>query len=98
MGIDPGYVLDRMEIYEMHALMEHRHQRHRESWEQTRMLAFIMANCAGAKLQELKDIFRLPWDDKNDDGEKPDTTITREDVERLSATARWMIEHGHVGD
>lgn len=96
MGIDPSYVLDRMEMYEVRALMKHSSKRNRDSWEQTRMLAFVMARCAGAKnLDRIQDIMRFPWEDGPDD--KPEIApTTKEDVEMLKAKARYFINAGLV--
>lgn len=99
MGIDPGYVLDRMEPCEMRALISHRDRRHRDSWEQTRMLSFTMANCAGAKLSEPSVLFRLPWDTERDGAEeerRESQPMTQDDVDRLHALAQSFIENGTI--
>lgn len=78
-GIDPGYVLDRMEFYEIEALIENLWMKDKESWEQTRTIGYITAQCQSTKKFEPKDIMTFPWD-KN---EKPiDTKEEREAIRR----------------
>lgn len=91
MGISPEYVLDRMEIYEISALFENRHLRHRETWEQSRMLSFVFAKSMGSKINGIRDIFSLPWDE-----ETKKETIEEDytQLDRLKAKAKWMIENG----
>ncbi|MCH5241789.1 MAG: hypothetical protein J1F67_05125 [Muribaculaceae bacterium] len=83
--------MDEMEVYEINALIENRHLRHRESWEQSRMLAFVIARCAGSKVQNVKEVFSLPWDNE----------VTREqreadygEMDRLKAKAAALIASG----
>lgn len=92
LGIEPGYVLDRMETYEMRALMKHSSLMHRESWEQTRMLGFINARCAGSKIDKPEALFSLPWDN----GGKQ-TKTTAEDVENMKELSNRWIEQGLIG-
>lgn len=92
MGIDPGYVLDEMEFYEASALFSHRHLRCRESWEQARMLSFVTARCAGAKVKGLKDIFTLPWDEE-EKSRLETRPATDEEEARLQAMARYIIQN-----
>ena len=96
MGIDPGYVLDRMEVYELKALMEYDDRRNRDSWEQTRLLAFVNARCAGAKVKDLKDLFELPWD-KEIEPELSKRPASPQEEARLRATARYLLENGLMG-
>jgi predicted transcriptional regulator len=42
-GLSPEYVLDKMQMYELEALISSLYQKNRESWEQTRLLAYILA-------------------------------------------------------
>ena len=49
-GIDPEYVLDRMDWYEIEALIENLWMRDKTSWEQTRTISYITAQCQSAKV------------------------------------------------
>lgn len=79
-----------MSVYEMRALLEHSDLCSRDSWEQSRMLAFTMARCAGAKVKDVTEVFALPWDKEKEETEAPKA----EDMKRLRDTARWLSESG----
>ena len=96
MGIAPGYVLDCMEVYEINALFANRHLRVKESWEQSRMNAFVTARCAGAQIKNVRDIFTLPWD--KEDTKAPDKRpATEAEFARLKGMAQYIIEKGMLG-
>ena len=38
-GLDPEYVLDKMQMYELEPLISNLHRKDRNSWEQARMIA-----------------------------------------------------------
>ena len=96
MGLEPGYVLDRMEFYEMEALFINRHLREREKWEMARMQAFVTARCAGADIKQPKELFSFPWEKETSD--KPvRKEISPKDEERVKATARYFLKEGWLG-
>ena len=71
-GIDPGYVLDRMEFYEIEALIENLWMKDKESWEQTRTIGYITAQCQSTKKFEPKSLMTFPWDEGYDNEEITD--------------------------
>ncbi len=87
LGISPDYVLDQMQTYEVTALIEHRNHKHRERWEQTRFLAYIIAQCNSKKRLKLEDILKFDWDGKSGG---TDEAPTKKDVERLAQMAKQM--------
>lgn len=107
MGIDPSYVLDRMEVYEVRALMKRQHLRHRENWEQARMLAFVTARCAGSKIRDSKELMAFPWDNENcggddiagfsGDGFAGSAEAHYAEMDRLKAQAQAILESGALG-
>ena len=61
-GIDPGYVLDRMQFYEIEALMENIWMKDKTSWDQARL---IINWCQqSAKPVNMFEKMRFPWDEK----------------------------------
>jgi hypothetical protein len=58
----------------------------RESWEQTRLLGYIIAQSNSTKTLKQTDILRFPWDEE----EKKDTSVTNEDMKRLRAKAKAL--------
>lgn len=90
MGIAPDYVLDRMEIYEINALFENRYLRQRESWEQARMLSFVIAKSLGSKINGVRDIFSLPWDEET---KRETIEADYSQLDRLKAMSQYIIKN-----
>lgn len=61
-GIDPGYVLDEMQFYEVEALIENLWMKNKESWEQTRTVSYITAQCQSTKKLDMKEMMSFPWE------------------------------------
>lgn len=87
--MDPGYVMDHMEFYEIDAILNSMQYRHRQSWEQTRMICYVLAQSNSTKSIKPTDIIRFPWDD---DSEPADTCVNSEDIERLKKKAEQYIK------
>ena len=83
-GLSPDYVLDKMQMYELEALISSLYQKNRESWEQTRLLAYILAQVNSSKKLKPSDILSFVWDNDN----KGNTSISNEDVKRLKERAK----------
>lgn len=89
-GLSPEYVLDRMAMYEIEPLVSNLLLRHKESWEQTRLLAFILAQVNSTKKLKPTDIISFTWDNEA----VGNTAISNEDVERLKNKALKYIQNG----
>lgn len=63
-GVQPDYVLDRMKFYEIEALIENLWMKNKESWEQTRVQAYITAQTQSTKKIDMNDIMSFPWEKK----------------------------------
>lgn len=74
-----------MEWYEINAALEYQHYSFKEDWEQTRLIAFMIAQVNSKKRLKMEDIIKFPWDNELHDSE--DTKITKEDIERLNKMA-----------
>lgn len=61
-GIDPGYVLDEMQFYEVEALIENLWMKDKESWEQTRAITYVTAQCQSTKKLDMKEMMTFPWE------------------------------------
>lgn len=73
-------------MYELEPLISNIHKKNKESWEQTRLLAYITAQVNSTKKLKPSDIISFSWD------EASDTTISNEDVERLKNKAKQYIQ------
>ncbi|MCS2544793.1 hypothetical protein NXY43_11845 [Bacteroides fragilis] len=95
-GIAPDYFLDRMTLTEVRYFLEGLGRRNRESWEQTRIIAYVIAQANSTKQLKQSDILRFPWDEAKED-EKKRTSVTDEEVKRLRAKAKLIEkEMNHV--
>lgn len=83
-GIAPDYFLDKMDFIEVESFIDGLNRRNREAWEQTRLLAFIIAQSNSTRTLKQTDILRFPWDEE----EKKDTSVTDEEMQRLRAKAK----------
>lgn len=67
--------------------MSHSYYRHRESWEQSRLIAFLIAQTHSSKKLKLEDVMKFPWEkDTTPDAQK----ISKEDIERLTKEAEAL--------
>lgn len=86
--LSPSYVLDEMEFYEIRALLKYEHYSHRDEWEQARLIAYMVAQVNSKKKLTFQDITKFYWEDQQ---EEQDTSITKEDIERLKQRAQAYI-------
>ena len=63
-GVQPDYVLDRMQTYEIETLIENLWMKNKESWEQTRVQAYITAQTQSTKKIDMNDMMSFPWEKK----------------------------------
>ena len=84
-GVQPDYVLDRMKFYEIEALIENLWMKNKESWEQTRVQAYITAQTQSTKKIDMNDIMSFPWEKKVEKVED-----TPEDIEMLRKEMKEM--------
>ena len=73
-----------MSFIEVESFLDGLNRRNRESWEQTRLLGFIIAQSNSTKTLKQTDILRFSWDEE----EKKDTSVTDEEIQRLRAKAK----------
>ena len=63
-GLSPEYVLDKMQFYEVETLLENLWMKDKASWEQTRTISYITAQCQSSKKLNPEDLMKFPWDEK----------------------------------
>ena len=76
-----------MQMYELEPLISNIHKKNKESWEQTRLLAYITAQVNSTKKLKPTDIISFSWDEDS----TGETTISNEDVQRLKEKAKQYI-------
>ena len=84
-GVQPDYVLDRMKFYEIEALIENLWMKNKESWEQTRIQAYITAQTQSTKKIDMNDMMSFPWEKKVEKVED-----TPEDIEMMRKEMKEM--------
>ena len=69
-----------MELYEIETLIENLWMRDKTSWEQTRTLSYITAQCQSTKQIDPKDMMTFPWEktEKVEDSQEERDRIFRE--------------------
>ena len=73
-----------MQMYEVRALMKFQHYSYQDSWEQARLISYIVAQCNSTKKLKPSDIMNFYWDKSEDE----DTSISDADVIRLREKAK----------
>ena len=63
----------------------------KQDWEQTRLKCYITAQSQSTKKLQPSDILKFSWDEATNK-ENKNTTITKEDVERLKRKAEKIIQ------
>lgn len=83
-NLSPEYVLDRMQLCEARSLLKYDNYSSRDSWEQSRLVAYIIAQVNSTKKLSPTDILKFSWDNEHSNN---NTSISNEDIERLRQKA-----------
>lgn len=73
-----------MQMYEIEALIPNLYKKNKESWEQARLIAYVMAQVNSTKSLKPSDIISFSWDKEEIEGI---TTISDTDIQRLKDKA-----------
>lgn len=84
--VSVSYFLDEMKPYELSIICDSLHLRHKESWEQARMIAYITAQANSKKKLKPTDIIKFEWD-KTQEKKESSHTYTFDEVEKIKAVA-----------
>ena len=79
-----------MQWYEIRTALKYQHYAFSDTWESARMVAFYEAQCHSRNSLELKSIYPFYWEE--DSEEKEDTSISKQDIERLKKKADNYIK------
>ena len=64
--------------------------KNKNSWEQARMISYVVAQSNSTKPIKATDLIKFSWD--NDDVEKGDTSVSSGEIERLKKKAEQYIK------
>lgn len=85
------YFMDKMKPYELQLICESLHLRTKENWEQSRLVAYLIAQTNSKKRLKPTDILKFPWEktekDNNNINKTPSKPLTLEDVESIKKLA-----------
>lgn len=89
LGYDPEYVLDKMKLYEANVALKYSYLKHKDAWEQARLVAYMEAATHSTKSMKMSDLMEFSWEKD----ERPETKpLTEADRRRLRAKARRYEE------
>lgn len=89
-GFDPQYVLDEIEVYELNAALKYQYYAVKDDWEQARLIAYMIAQVNSKNRMRVQDIITFFWEE--DEEEKGDTSISKEQIEMLKAQAQQYLK------
>lgn len=75
-------------MYELSTLLKNITKKNKESWEQARMISYVIAQTNSTKKLNPTDILTFSWD--NIDSNK-ETSISEKDVERLKEKSKQFL-------
>lgn len=84
LGLNPHFVLDEMEMYEIIPLIENSHLHSKEGWEQARMISFILAQSNSTKQLSMDDFITFPWEKEQEVVDEDEIERTRQLMEQIS--------------
>lgn len=88
LGLSPKYVLDEIEIYEINSLIKHSYKRHKNQWEQARLISFLIAQTNSTKKLQLEDIIKFKWEKEQEEEEKRiENSVSLTDLEEMMRDA-----------
>lgn len=77
-------------MYEAKSLLNYSYYREQESWEQTRLLAYITAQVNSTKKLKMTDIIKFQWDENHKNKAK---LMDDSELQRLKAKAQSIIDN-----
>ncbi len=78
-----------MKPYELQIICESLHLRTKDSWEQSRLIAYLIAQTNSKKKLKPTDVIKFPWENDKSETQatKQNKPLTLEDVEQIKLLA-----------
>ena len=85
LGLDPSWVLDKAEIYELDALLEFSYYKNKNDWERSRMQIMSTYQSQSTKKIDFSDFMQFDWENEvvEDDSPEPTETEMIEEIKRV---------------
>lgn len=78
-------------MYEIRSVMDYEYYANKDSWEQTRLIAYLIAQVNSKKQLKQSDIMQFYWEKE----ETKQPTTHKADIERLKAKAQQYIKQNY---
>lgn len=75
-------------MYEARAIMKYEYYAYKDSWEQARLVAYLIAQVNSTKKLKISDITSFYWDEEK--AANADTSMSNADLERLREKAKMF--------
>ena len=83
--------MDKMEFYEVSALLKFQYLKDKENWEQARLIGFISAKSNGAKINKVESLISFPWEKEEKQKTEP-VFMSEEQLAQFRNKAQKMID------
>lgn len=81
-----------MQMYEVRAILKYEYLANKDSWEQARLISYLIAQTNSRKKLKLTDITKFYWEDESDESTS-DTSMSNADLARLREKAKQYIKN-----
>lgn len=71
--------------------MKYSHYRHKENWEQARLIAYLIAQTHSSKTLKIEEIIKFPWE--KEDKVTVNEAITQDDIDFLEQQAEELKKY-----
>jgi hypothetical protein len=88
LGLDASYVLDEMKMYEVRALLKYSHYKNMDSWSQSRMISYIVAQSNSTKRMKPSDIMEFPWEKAQENASNEEIEVSQKEIQSLAEKAK----------
>lgn len=81
-----------MQMYEVRAILKYEYLANKDSWEQARLISYLIAQTNSRKKLKLTDITKFYWEDESGESTS-DTSMSNADLARLREKAKQYIKN-----
>ena len=90
LGLSPKYVLDEIEVYEINSLILYSYKKHKDEWEQARLISYLIAQSNSTKKLKLEDIVRFQWEKRDEKNNTDESLVSKSELEEMMREADEM--------
>lgn len=83
LGLNPHFVLDEMQMYEVAPLIDKAHLKAIEQWKQTKLISYIIAQTNSTKKIDFDTFLKFSWEEEKEE-------ISLEEIEKLREESKHI--------